>query len=128
MVQLEPDGRVAVGDHLAAEPVHGKDRALVAVEVDEAVARRLPGELVGHHFDGDDPVLPELGHSLPEEGLVHVGLEASDPKCSDASHRKLVGRRDATIKKEKGSKNKMEKIFFFPTLKLELGRHQRLRW
>ena len=116
MVQLEPDGRVTVGDHLATESVHGQDRALIAVKVDEPVARGLASELVGHHFDGDDAILPELGHGLPEESLVHVRLEASDPEGADARHRKFGrGCRKKFrphSKKKNERKIKFKKVFF----------------
>ena len=110
VVQLEPDGRVTVRDHLSSESVHGQDSALVAVEVDEPVTRGLASELVGHHFDGDDAILPELGHGLPEKRLVHVRLEASDPKGADARHRKLVRGLPHSKKKNERKKQSLSKL------------------
>jgi hypothetical protein len=86
VVELESDGRIAVGNDLASEAVHGQNRAMVAVKVDESVACWLASEFVGHHLDGDDAVLPELRHGLTKEGFVHVGLEATDPKSAYARH------------------------------------------
>lgn len=86
VVELETHWWVAIGDNLATEPVHGEDGALVAVEVDEAVTGRFAGELVRHHLDGNDAVLPELHHGGAKKILVHVRLQTPDPKCAHAGH------------------------------------------
>ena len=74
------------GSHLSAQPVHGQDGPMVGLEVDEAVSGRLPGELVGHDFDGHDPLLAQGHHGVGQELLVHVGLEPADPEGADAGH------------------------------------------
>ena len=43
--------------HLSSHSVHGNDRCLIRVKVDEPVSSRLPGELVGHHLDAHHPTL-----------------------------------------------------------------------
>ena len=82
VVQFETDRRVAIRNHFSSQAMHRQNGTMVAVKVDEAITSGLTRELICHHFYGDDAILPELDHGLPQECLVHVRLEAPDPKSA----------------------------------------------
>ena len=48
MVELEPDGRLRVGNHFAIELVHCHQGGGISVKLDEGIARRKISELVSH--------------------------------------------------------------------------------
>ena len=43
--------------YLSSHSVHGNDRGLIGVKVDESISRRFSSELVGHHLDAHHPAL-----------------------------------------------------------------------
>lgn len=56
------------------------------IKIYEAISSRLSRELVSHDLDGNDPVLAHLHHGTRQEILVHVRLEAPNPKGSNSCH------------------------------------------
>lgn len=91
VVQLESHRRVRSGDdlkqianchhvpgqegyrpHLASHPVHRDDGSLVRIKIYEAIACRLPGELVGHHLDAHHASLPHHGDRILEVRIIII--------------------------------------------------------
>lgn len=66
---------IRVRNDFGVEFVHGQERRVVVLEVNETVIGVLPSDLVLHDLDGDDVVFAHDVQSSAQEGLVHVGLE-----------------------------------------------------
>ena len=103
MIKLESHRRVRSGDdlkqiakchhvpgqqghhpHLASHPVHRDDGSLVRIKIYEAIACRLPGELVGHHLDADHASLPHHGDRILREKIITLepNLELEYSPCA----------------------------------------------
>ncbi len=80
MVQLEPDGRLTVGNDLVVEFVHGHQCTGVRVDGNETVAGGLAGELVFDNADVDHVVFAQRLEGFVQECVCHVEVQAPHPQ------------------------------------------------